>query len=91
VKRDSVGDFRLYFTADQEFRTVGARTGNSVGLDFGLKDFLVKSDGSRIVSPLFFKQARKEIGTKSRMPSSKKAGSDNCGKAGLDLARTPGR
>jgi putative transposase len=72
VKRDSAGDFWIYSTTDQEFGPGEASPGNRVGLGFGLKCFLVKSDGTRIKSPLFFKQAGKEIRKKSKKLSSKK-------------------
>jgi putative transposase len=87
VKRDAAGDFWIYFTTDQDFKPGEVRSGNSVGLDFGLKRFLVKSDGTRIESPLFFKQARKEIRKKSKKLSSKKKGGSNREKARLNLAR----
>jgi putative transposase len=34
--------------------------GASIGLDFGLKTYLTKSDGSKIDSPLFFKKISKQ-------------------------------
>ncbi|MDR1165687.1 MAG: transposase [Deltaproteobacteria bacterium] len=91
AKRDSVGDFWPRRATDWEFKPVGARAGKNVGLDFGLKDFLARSDGSGIESSLFFRRAASEIRTKGGKLSSKSKGSLDREKARLDLARTRGK
>lgn len=53
VKRDALGDIYLYFVCETSENKVLARTGKSVGFDFGLKIFLNASDGRDIASPLF--------------------------------------
>jgi len=63
------------------------RAGSSVGFDFGLKKFLVGSDGSVHLSPLFFKQNLKEVRRANRDLSKKKKGSHNRERARLHLAR----
>ena len=63
------------------------RAGSSVGFDFGLKKFLVGSDGSVHLSPLFFKQNLKEVRRANRDLSKKKKGSHNRECARLHLAR----
>lgn len=60
VKRDTLGDIYLYFVCETSENKVLARTGKSVGFDFGLKIFLNASDGRDIASPLFFKQNGKQ-------------------------------
>jgi putative transposase len=40
VKRDALGDLWLYFVTDEEIQPIEARSGKSVGIDFGLKTFL---------------------------------------------------
>jgi len=58
VKRDSLGNLYLYFVVEEEIdQTNQLRTGNSVGLDFGLKTFLIPDVGEDIESPLYFRQA----------------------------------
>ena len=54
VKRDAVGDIYVYLVCDVQLEPVKARTGKSVGFDFGLKKFLTSSDGQDINSPDFF-------------------------------------
>ena len=51
--------------------------GASVGLDFGLKTYLTKSDGSEIASPLFFKRYQDKIKKCGKRVSNAKKGSNN--------------
>ena len=87
VKRDPLGDIYLFVVCKTNDRPVGPRSGNSVGLDFGLKAFLTTSDGYKIDSPLFFNQGSKKIKQLGRALSSKKKDSNNRKRAKLDLAR----
>ena len=87
VKRDALGDFWLYFVTDEEVQPIEARSGGSVGLDFGLKTFLTTSDKEKIESPLFLRRASNKLKKLSRKLSRKKRGSNNRNKARLDLAR----
>jgi putative transposase len=87
VKRDALGDFWLFFVTDGDIEPVGARSGDIVGLDFGLKTFLTTSDGEKIESPLFMRQASGKIKKLSRKLSKKKRGSKNRQKARRNLAR----
>jgi putative transposase len=87
VKRDSLDDFWLFFTTDEEVNPVETRSGESVGLDFGLKTFLTTSEGEKIESPLFMRNSSNKIKKLSRHLSGKKQGSRNRFKARLDLAR----
>jgi putative transposase len=62
VKRDNLNNLYLYFVIEEEFdQSNQPRTGNSAGFDFGLKTFLVTSDGSEIASPLYYRQAMAEL------------------------------
>ncbi len=79
VKRDLLGDIYIYMVCETE--EVEPRTGKSVGLDFGLKNFLTTSDGDVIQSPLFFKQNIEEIQKLHKILSRKKKGSNNRKKA----------
>jgi putative transposase len=62
IKRDTLGNLYLYFVVQEEIdQTHQAMTGNSAGLDFGLKTFLTTSDGQEIESPLYYRQAMSEL------------------------------
>ena len=87
IKRDTVGDIYVYLVCEVQSEQVEARTGKSVGLDFGLKQFLTGSDGHDIKSPDFFKLNMKRIKMKCRKLSHKQKGSHNRERARLELAR----
>jgi putative transposase len=87
VKRDALGDLWLFFVSDEDIGPIEARSGDSVGLDFGLKTFLTASGGEKIESPLFMRQASRKIKELSSKLSKKKRGSKNRDKARLNLAR----
>ena len=87
VKRDALGDIYLYFVCETSENEVLARTGKSVGFDFGLKMFLNASDGKDIASPLFFKQNANAIKRANKNLSRKTKGSNNRKKARIALAR----
>ena len=87
VKRDALGDIYIYFVCETSENEVLARTGKSVGFDFGLKMFLNASDGKDIASPLFFKQNANAIKRANKNLSRKAKGSNNRKKARIALAR----
>jgi len=62
-------------------------TGETAGLDFGLKTFLTVSDGTEVISPEFFKRDSKAIAKANRSVSGKQPGSGNHAKASTHLAR----
>ena len=87
IKRDALGDIYLYFVCEAVENTVMARTGKSVGFDFGLKTFLTSSDGMDIESPLFFMRNSNAIANANRRISRKKQGSANRKRMKVDLYR----
>ena len=87
VKRDNLGDIYIYFICEVEQNEVLARTGKSVGFDFGFKKFLTSSDGNDVVSPMFFKQNANALKSANRKLSHKRKGSNNFKRAKLALAR----
>ena len=87
VKQDAVGDIYVYLCCDTQCEPVEARTGKSVGFDFGLKTFLTASDGHDITSPDFFKLNAKRIRVKSHKLSRKQKGSRRRERARMELAR----
>jgi len=52
VKRDALGDIHFIFVTDAEHQVLHAATTEIAGMDFGLKDFLTISDGTKVVAPL---------------------------------------
>lgn len=58
-----------------------------IGIDVGIKDFLIDSDGNKIPNPHFLIKAEKKIKRLQRQLSRKKIGSNNRKKAKLKLAK----
>lgn len=92
VKRDSLGNLYLYFVTqgvpeEEITQNNQAMTGKSAGFDFGLKTFLVTSDGEEIESPLFYRQALTELKQAQRKMASKVKFSNNWKKAKATVTR----
>jgi len=88
IKRNVLGEIYLFFSCElPETQVSRTMTGKSAGFDFGLKTFLTSSDDFQIESPLFFKQAQKDIAWANKNLSRKKRGSGHRYAARLQLAR----
>ena len=87
IKRDNCGDYWLCIVCVKPASEVILRKGNAIGYDFGLKDFLTGSDGSRIESPRFFEANASALRIAQRELSRKKIGSGNRQRAKMDVAR----
>ncbi|MGK0289556.1 MAG: putative transposase [bacterium] len=89
IKRDTLGNFYLFFSCDLGKETIKRiMTGKTAGFDFGLKTFLTISTEDDIQSPLYFKESLKEISKASQEFSNKQKGSGHQESAKLNLART---
>jgi putative transposase len=88
IKRTPLGELFIVIVVDgvDESETK-FDTGKIGGFDFGLKTFLTVSDGSKIESPQFLKQALTAIKKASRNHSKKQKGSANQERARLSLVR----
>jgi putative transposase len=88
IKRDACGYLWICFSVEKKPPTPELpRTGDAVGLDFGLKDFLVTSDGDRIQAPEPLKESLKKIQKLHKELSRKERGSNNRKKAKRRLAK----
>jgi putative transposase len=62
VKRDNLANLWLCFVVEENIsQSNQTMTGNSAGFDFGLGTFLTASDGQKIASPLYYRQAMAEL------------------------------
>lgn len=87
IIRETCHRFSLIIVTDHNPTNSYRKThdGASVGLDFGLKTYLTKSDGSEIVSPLFFKRYQDKIKKCSNRVSNAKKRSNNRGRRLFEL------
>ena len=87
VKRDTLGDLYICISLEVEQAQNNTTTGNSVGIDFGLRKFLQLSDNTEIESPLFHLKHLSKIKALNRNLSKKKKGSNNRKMAKQRLAK----
>lgn len=88
LKKDALGELWLCFSLISESQTiVYPKTGQTAGIDFGMKTFLTLSDGNTVKSPQYLFNNLELLRKKSRNLSKKKKGSNNRRKAKLELAR----
>ena len=87
IKRDRCGDLWACFSVINEVEPSLPRTGNAVGLDFGMKVFLTTSDEEEHVAPEHLKASLGEMRRRQRVLSRKKKGSNNRKKARLRVAK----
>ena len=88
VKRDALGDWYITVLTDDEGLTPEPKTGDAAGFDFGCKDFLTCSDGTKYQSPEFYKQSAKKVKRANCELSRKVRGSNNRKRASKHYART---
>ena len=63
------------------------KTGNSIGLDLGIKEFCITSDGEMISNPKYLKKSLNKLAKLQRELSRKSKGGSNRNKARIKLAR----
>ena len=77
-KRLKNNRYHLFIVTDKKPDIIGkSRRGASVGIDFGLKQYLTLSDGKKYDNPLFFKKYINAIRLANRRLSRAKRGSNN--------------
>lgn len=67
----------------QEFKSTGA----NIGIDLGLKDFAITSDGEKFENPKYLRKSEKRLKMLQRKLSKKQKGSNNREKARIKLAK----
>ena len=87
IKRDNLGDFYICITLEKENQQNLVATGQSVGIDFGLKTFLTLSDEKEIESPLYHLKNLPKLKKFNKNLSKKKKGSNSRKRAKLQLAK----
>ena len=91
VSKNPSGEYYISFIVHTdepipEFNTQISKE-NSLGIDFGLKHFLTFSDGKKVDSPEYFKQALDKLAKEQRRLSKKQKGSKNKEKQRIKVAK----
>ena len=63
------------------------KTGSLIGLDLGIKEFCITSDGETISNPKYLKKSLNKLAKLQKKLSRKSKGSSNCNKARIRVAR----
>lgn len=93
-KRDASGRWHVAIDAEFTMPDVALPSpdpAKAVGIDFGLKDFAVLSNGEREPAPRFFRAAQRKLRRAQRQLSRRKPGSNRRAKAKIRVARIHAR
>ncbi|MFI6096821.1 RNA-guided endonuclease InsQ/TnpB family protein [Lentzea sp. NPDC051213] len=87
VSRDPDGRWYVTFAVDTEAPTPAEPAGHAVGVDLGLTDFLVTSDGDRVANPQHLARKARNLARYQRRLARCQRGSSNRRKAKAKVAR----
>ena len=85
ISRTNTNKYYISICVDTEIEAMPSTSGE-IGLDLGLKDYLVTSEGLVIPNPKYFRKYESQLAKAQRRLSKKKKGSQNYKKAKLQVA-----
>ena len=86
VSKDSSNRYFVSFSLEEEINEF-PRVNKNIGVDVGIKDICVTSDGFKSGSPKFLRRYEEQLALRQRELSRKKKGSNNRYKARIKLAK----
>ncbi len=86
ITKDASGRYFVSILVEENIPTL-PMTGKVVGIDLGLKSFLITSEGETIDNPKYYARAEKKLAKLERKYAKKKKGSKNRKKARVKVAR----
>lgn len=86
VRRNSSGKYFVALLVEEDIQEL-PKTGSSVGIDVGLKDFAILSNGTTYKNPKFFRTLEKKLAEAQRILSRRTKGSSNWNKQRVKVAR----
>lgn len=87
ISQTPSGKYYCSVLVEQEDYKPLTETGCDVGIDLGIKDFAITSDGDKISNPKYLAKSEKKLVKLQRQLSRKSSGSNNRNKARLKAAR----
>ena len=90
VTKDRSGRYFVSVLVEEEITPL-PKTAKAVGVDLGLKSFLVTSDGQTIANPKYYARDEKKLARAQRRQAKKKKGGKNRDKARKKVARLHAR
>ncbi len=86
VRRNAVGKWYVTFSCDNVPERKLEPISTEVGIDVGIKEFIVDSDGNVVSNPKWFVGSQKELRRKARRLARRKKGSNRRNKARIQVA-----
>ena len=86
VRRNPSGKYYISILIETEVQEI-PKTGSAVGIDVGLKDFAIVSDGTVHDNPKFFRTLEKKLAKEQRILSRRTKGGSNWNKQRIRVAR----
>lgn len=90
VSKDKAGRYFVSILVEEDIQPLKP-VAQSVGVDVGLKSFVVLSTGESIANPKYYARAEKKLARAQRQLAKKRQGSKNRGKARMKVARLHAR
>lgn len=87
ISKSTTGKYYISFLCVVQKPVKHKKTGKSVGIDLGIKDFIITSEGQRYCNPKFTKKYEIKLAKKQRILSRKQKGSKGREKARLSVAK----
>lgn len=87
ISQTPSGKYYCSVLVEQEEYKPLSKTNDNIGIDLGIKDFAITSDGNKISNPKYLAKTEKKIVKLQRQLSRKSRGSNNWNKARIKLAR----
>jgi len=87
IRREATGKWYVCFSCNNVPERVLEKSTNSIGIDVGIKSFLVDSEGNKVDNPAYFRQSEKLLRRRQRRLSRRAKGSKRRGKARLLVAK----
>lgn len=86
VRRNPSGKYFVSILVETEVQEL-PKTGSAVGIDVGLKDFAILSDGTTYTNPKWFRKLEDKLAKAQRILSKRKKGGSNWNKQRVKVAR----
>ena len=86
ITKDASGRYFVSILVEENIATL-PMTDKTIGIDLGLKSFLITSEGETIDNPKYYARAEKKLAKRERKKAKKKKGSKNRNKARIKVAR----
>ena len=87
ISKNPSGKYYISFLCVIEKPTKHKKTGKNIGIDLGIKDFIITSEGQRYCNPKFTKKYEAKLKRKQKILSRKEKGSKGRDKARIAVAK----